>query len=188
MSTDEGDMLTQTVIVWMLMGLLVTVGCMPSTLNSRRSNIADQAELRGDPKSIEEVTKAFTSFEHALKQSNLDGVMALFAEGYSDRQFTKDDLRAEWEHTFSTYHDIAATHLVTRVEANAASTQTMAFVTCSGTISGVSNVTGKRILLDSWIGEVHHMVLEQGQWRILGNSLEVRNPVDTLIAGHRHQQ
>lgn len=182
-------MLGRAVIVWMVMGMFGTVSaCVTPPPNSRTSGFADQVELRGDPKTIEQITNAFTSFEHALKLSDLDGVMALFAERYQDRQFSKDDLRAEWERTFSTYHDVSASHLVTRVEANSDSTEPTAFVTCSGTISGVSNLTGKRVLLDSWIGEVHHMVLEQGQWRILGNSLEVRDPVDTFIAGHRHQR
>ena len=179
-------MLGQAVILSM-MGMLLTVsGCMTSAWSSHKSNVFEQADLRGDSKNIEEITNAFTSFEHALRQSDLDGVMVLFAEGYRDRQFGKDDLRAEWVRTFSSYRDISATHLVTRVEAHADSPQPMAFVTCSGSVSAISNSTGKRILLDSWIGEVHHMIKENGRWRVLGNAWEARHPGYIWIAGHQH--
>ena len=111
--------------------------------------------------------------------------MALYAESYQDRSFTKANLREEWHHALAEYHGFSATHLVTRVEVQSDSIQP---VTCSGIISAVSNATGARVTLDSWIGEVHYLIHEQGNWRIQGDAWEVRHPTEIQFAGHQHQK
>lgn len=182
-------MLGRGPFLWILVGLTVNVfGCVTSAPDTRGIQFANSAERRGDSKTIEEIRSAFTRFEQALQQRDLEGVMALYAERYRDRQFTKDDLKEEWQQALATYHSFSATHLITRVEAHSDNAQPTAFVTCSGSISAVSNATGTRVILDSWIGEVHRMVEEKGRWRILVNASDERNPVDVRIASHQHHQ
>lgn len=172
-----------------LLGLLLNLqGCLTSTPGARGNSIPESADLRGDPKTIEEILGAFHRFEHALQRKDLEGVMALYAESYQDRSFTKANLREEWHHALAEYHGFSAIHLVTRVEVHSDSIQPVAFVTCSGVISAVSNATGTRVTLDSWIGEVHYLIHEQGNWRIQGDAWEVRHPTEIQFAGHRHQK
>jgi len=179
----------QVLFSWVLLGLLLDLqGCQTSAPGARGSSIPQSADLRGDPKTIEEILGAFHRFENALQWRDLEGVMALSAESYQDRSFTKANLREEWRHALAEYHGFSAIHLVTRVEVQPDSVQSVAFVTCSGIISAVSNTTGARVTLDSWIGEVHYLIHEQGNWRIQGDAWEVRHPTEIQFAGHRHQK
>ena len=172
-----------------LLGLFLNLqGCLTSAPGARGSSLPESADLRGDPKTIEEVMGAFQRFENALQRRDLEGVMALYAESYQDRNFTKANLREEWQHVLAEYHGFSASHLVTRVEVQPDSIQPVAFVTCSGIISAVSNATGARVTLDSWIGEVHYLIHELGNWRIQGDAWEVRHPTEIQFADHQHQK
>jgi hypothetical protein len=42
--------------------------------------------------------------------------------------------------------------------------QRTAEITCSGSLYGVSKNTGEPATVDSWYGEVHHVVYEEGAW------------------------
>ena len=182
-------MLRRGLCSWILLGLFLNLqACLTAAPGARGSSIPESADLRGDPKTIEEIMGAFQRFENALQRRDLDGVMALYAESYQDRSFTKANLREEWHHALAEYHSFSATHFVTRVEVRPDSSQPGAFVTCSGSISAVSNWTGARVTLDSWIGEVHYLIREQGNWRIQGDAWEVRHPTEIQFAGHQHQK
>lgn len=47
-------------------------------------------------------------------------------------------------------------------------TSTAAEVACAGNLWAKSALTGERVTIDSWYGEVHVLVNEDGVWRLRG--------------------
>ena len=64
------------------------------------------------------------------------------------------------------------THILTRFVVEENRTPPTAQVTCSGSLWAISNQTGERVNIDSWFGEVHYMIYEDGAWRIRGQAWE----------------
>lgn len=50
-----------------------------------------------------------------------------------------------------------------------AGSNTIAEVTCTGSLAGLSKTVGLRLSIDSWYEEVPPLTFEDGQWRIRGN-------------------
>ena len=162
---------------------IAAVGCCLSVLISLQAcryyipdydgtYVAYSADVQADRTTMNEILAAFKEAEAALKRRDLDGVMELYSDNYTHQTFNKPALRAIWEKLFQENHDFSTTHVFTQVKVEARSTSETAQIVCTGSLWAVSNATNARVNLDSWFGEVHHMVLENGHWRIRGHAWE----------------
>jgi hypothetical protein len=48
----------------------------------------------------------------------------------------------------------------------------------------MSRQTGDRVNVDSWYGEVHHLIYEDGIWRIRGHAGEAPKGIQFGVAPH----
>ena len=172
-------------------GLLLAIqGChlgpLPSVPDLSGTYISHSAVLQADEKTVGEIMTTFKRAEEAVQRRDLDALMALYAEGYTHRGFTKDSLRTEWKHLFDEYHDFSSTHVFTRVAVDPDKTPPSAQVTCTGSLWAISNTTGQRVNIDSWFGEVHYLIYEDGAWRMRGHAWETLNPKETRFARPPH--
>jgi hypothetical protein len=141
----------------------------PPFRDSGRVSIEGSADIKGDDKDVAAILAAFNHAEDALHLKNVDGVMALYSEQYRHHGLSKTDLRAIWEEMLAHYDGLASTHVFSRISVEASRKVPTARVSCTGSLWGTSKATKEREAIDSWFFEIHHLVYEDGEWRILGH-------------------
>jgi hypothetical protein len=128
------------------------------------------AEIIGDDRDVAAILAAFNHAEEALHHSDVDGVMALYSEQYRHHGLSKTDLRNIWEEMLANYDGLASTHVFSRVSIVASGKVPTAQVWCTGSLWGTSKATKEREVVDSWFFEIHQLVYEDGEWRIIGHA------------------
>lgn len=112
--------------------------------------------------------------------------MALYSDSYKHRGFNKVTVRKVWADLFLEYHDFSTTHVFTRIRLEADRTPPVAEITCTGSLWAISNQTNQRVNIDSWFGEVHNVIYENGRWRLRGHAWEVLMEKETRFARPPH--
>ena len=135
--------------------------------------VAHSADIQADRKTLNDILSAFKRAEAALHRRDIDGIMELYSDSYTYQSFNKLTLRKVWADLFQENHDFSTTHVFTKIKLEADNTPQTAQIVCTGSLWAISNETNERVNLDSWFGEVHHMVSENGTWRIRGHAWEV---------------
>ncbi len=148
--------------------------------------IAHNADIQADQKTVDEITSAFKQAEDALRRGDLDGVMGLYAKSYKHHGYNETTLRSVWKDLLREYRDFSTTHVFSRIKVEADKTPPTAQITCTGSLWGISNQTGQRVNIDSWFGEVHYLVYENGGWRMQGHAWEVRLDKETRFERPPH--
>ena len=173
---------------WTLAGAALALqGCSPPVVpDIRGTYVSPSATVEADKKTADEILGVFKQAEEAVQHRDLDALMALYADNYKHRGFTKDGLRTEWKQLFRDYHDFSSTHVFTRIVVEPDKSPPTAQITCTGSLWAISNETNERTNLDSWFGEVHYLTYVEGAWRIRGHAWEVLNPKDTRTARPPH--
>lgn len=150
---------------------MVVAGCAVTAMpRPGRVQIDRWAELKADDKDVAAIMAAFNKGEDALRAKDLNGIMALYSEQYRYHGLSKADLRKAWEEIFAHYDQLASAHVFSAVRVTVTGKFPTAEVTCTGNLSGVSRDSGQRHIIDSWFAEVHHLVYENGEWRIIGHA------------------
>jgi ketosteroid isomerase-like protein len=160
---------------WMVLVsmLLFLAACnIPALPDAGEIHIGRWAEIKGSDKDVSEILAAFNRAEEALHARDLDGLMALYSEQYHYHGLSKSDLRKIWEEMFASYGNLASTHTFSRIHVGGSAKEPTADITCTGSLWGSSKETGKRVFIDSWFYEIHHVVYENGAWRIRGHAGE----------------
>lgn len=155
----------------------------PAFSDLGQTRIDRWAEITADDKTVGEILAAFNRAEEALRARDLDALMALYAQAYNYHGLRKDDLRKVWENLFAEYPRISSTHIFSRIAAGPGKFPT-AEITCTGSLWATSKETGQRVFLDSWFSEVHHLVYEDGAWRILGHAGEPSKVLQFGVTPH----
>lgn len=140
------------------------------------------AQAESDEKTVTELLAVFDQAEQAVKKRDLEGVMALYSEKYNYHGLKKSDIRKIWKDLFDNYKDIESTHLFTRIVSVGPGGSVE--ITCSGSVRAVSKISNLRVPVDSWYGEVHYMIKEDGAWKIRGNLGDVQPVLPFGTAPH----
>jgi hypothetical protein len=143
------------------------------------------AESEADEKTVKELMAVFERADRAVRNRDLDGVMAVYSDRYNYHGLKKSDIRKIWKDLFDQYQDIDSTHLFSRIApvVSVGPGQSVE-ITCSGSVRAVSKISRLRVPIDSWYGEVHYMVREDGTWRIRGNLGDVQTVLPFGTAPH----
>jgi len=123
-----------------------------------------------DQPAIKELMAAFNEAEAAVKKADLDRLMKFYATAYNYHGLKRSDVRRVWEEVFLHYGDISSSHVFTELKLVQADGVRKSYVTCTGGLYGTEKQTGKSIVIDSWVREVHYLIKEEGAWRFLGNA------------------
>ncbi len=142
------------------------------------------AEVKADDNTVAEILAAFNRAEEALQAKNLDGLMDLYAQNYSYHGLSRSDLKRIWGELFAGYHGFKSNHIFSRIEAGSGKPPGSAEVTCTGSLWAISNESGQPVNLDSWYGEVHHLVYENNAWRVRGHAGEAPKGIQFGVAPH----
>jgi hypothetical protein len=166
--------MTRRLAMLMILGVMGTLhqACVvpaPPFRDTGRVSIEGGAAIKGDDKDVAAILAAFNHAEEALHRNNVDGVMALYSERYRHHGLSKADLRKIWEEMLAQYDGLASTHVFSHVNIVASGKVPTAQISCTGSLWGLSKVTKQRDIIDSWFFEIHHLVYEDGEWRILGH-------------------
>ena len=157
----------------MVLVVMFLAGCsLPALSDAGKIYVDRWAEIKGSDKDVSEILAAFNRAEDALHPRDLDGLMALYSEPYRYYGLSKSDLRKIWEEMFAGYDNWASTHTFSRIHVGGSAKQPTADISCTGSLWGLSKETGKRVFIDSWFYKIHHVVYEDGAWRIRGHAGE----------------
>ena len=160
------------------------LGCAVAPLMHRGGIMVDNwAEVKADDKTVSGILAAFNRAEVALEAGNLDELMGLYSQSYSYHGLTKHDLRKIWEELLAQNREFRSNHILSRIVAASGNPQN-AEITCTGSLWAVSKEAGKPIHIDSWYGEVHYLVNEDGMWRVRGHRGEAPKTQAFGVAPH----
>ena len=157
-------------IILVLAGTLILTQCRPPTPIAAVVEFARGVGADADQSVMRELIAAFDEAETAVKKADLDALMTFYATDYNYHGLKRSDVRRVWEEVFLHYRDISSSHVFTELKLVQADGVRKAYVTCTGGLQGTEKQTGKPIIIDSWVREVHYFVKEEGAWRFLGNA------------------
>lgn len=150
-------------ILWSLSGCTI-----PPLMHRGGIMVDSWAEVKADDKTVADILAAFNKAEAALQEGNLNGLMALYSESYGYHGLTKQDLRGIWADLLAHHREFGSNHILSRIVAVPGEPPS-AELTCTGSLWAISKEAGEQVNIDSWYGEIHHMVYEEGAWRVRGH-------------------
>lgn len=120
-----------------------------------------------------EVEQFFTDAEVAIETENLDMLMNLYSENYSNGIHTKDSAKRIWKRIFEKFNNMAAVHNMRFITTSPESD--VMIIRCSGLLLGVPEGGGNIITVDNWTENDHVLSKEGGKWKLIGTSGNERN-------------
>jgi ketosteroid isomerase-like protein len=136
-------------------------------------HLSEGADIQGDDQTVQAVLSVFTKAREAVIHKDIDGLMALYSENYLHGGYTKQNVREVWNDLFAKYDDFSGTHTFAKIQIQTDKRVPAAHVTCTGSLWATSNKTNQRVHIDSWTGEVHHLISERGAWYLAGTYWEI---------------
>jgi hypothetical protein len=128
------------------------------------------AVMEVDQAIVNQILDVFHKADAAIAAEDLDGLMALYATQYNYHGLKQADVRKIWVDMFKEYRDFGGAHFFSKIAKVGAGVNATIEVTCTGSLSGISKISGLRIPIDSWYEEAHYLTYEGGAWRIRGNA------------------
>jgi hypothetical protein len=146
--------------------LILTQGRLPNPV-AAALEFAPGVGADADQPVIKELVAAFDEAEAAVKKADLDALMKFYPTTYNYHGLKTSDVRRVWEEVFLRYGDISSSHVFTELKLVQTNGVRKAYLTCTGGLYGTEKQTGKPLTIDSWVREVHYLVVEEGVWRFL---------------------
>lgn len=154
--------------------VLVAASLFTGTASGTEHKLSDKYSMKVDPaakqqlgeKTFNEVMAFFHSAEMAIETKDLEALMSLYSESYSDGEHDKKSARQIWERIFATFDDMAMHHNMKLEKASA--DKTMVVFQCSGLLLGVPDLKKGPITIDNWTTQDHVLVKEGGKWKLIG--------------------
>ena len=168
---------------WIL-AAVAAVSLVTGTTGEAATTIPPGAVVEVDQATVNQILDVFHKAEAAIAVRNLDGVMALYSTQYNYHGLKQPDVRKIWSSLFEEYRDISEAHFFSKIFTVGAGSNAIIEVTCTGSLSGISKISGLRVPIDSWYEEVHYLTPEGGVWRIRGNAGETPRVLPFGTAPH----
>ena len=140
-------------------------------------------DIQVDAKTVDQIVKAFDRVQAAMDAKDLKGLMAIYSDHYNQGGLTKKDLEKFWKNNFARYNRILGHHIFTKIVV-VPGKEREATVKCTGALWGTIAGGGKREPLDSWFEEEHHLVYEDGSWKLIGGGPEATRLPEFGTAPH----
>ncbi|MDX8410444.1 MAG: nuclear transport factor 2 family protein [Mariprofundaceae bacterium] len=143
------------------------------------STLSEQYAMEIDPAAKQqlgeerfgEVMAFFHAAEKAIETKDLDALMSLYSEDYTNGGHDKQSVRRIWKRIFSTFDTMATHHIMqlTRMTAvtKSASENTVIF-RCTGLLMGVHDSGKGAVTIDNWTQQDHVLVKQDGKWQLIG--------------------
>ena len=131
--------------------------------------ISKKTEVRADPATVEAILDTFNQAENSLEGKRVSDIMAFYATHYQNRGLRKEETSRIWEDLFNRYDRLSSRHLFSRIVVDPAGKT--ATVTCTGALIGTPAFRkgAEPVQIDTWFEANHYLILEEGEWRIIGH-------------------
>lgn len=136
--------------------------------------LSDKYSLEVDPaakqklgeQTFNEVMTFFQAAEKAIETKDLEALMELYSDNYSNGIHDKKAAKQIWERIFSTFDAMAMRH---NMKLEKISTEkNMVIFQCNGLLLGVPDIKKGPITIDNWNNQEHVLVKEAGKWKLIG--------------------
>lgn len=168
--------MSTTRTIWAGLILLTVMHVTDAGLVYGITQIPPDARIDADEQTILEITSTFDHAEEAIRARDLEAIMALYSDRYRHHGLGKSDIRQIWEELFSKYDLISNIHIFSTITTSEQEEESRAYIGCTGALWATFRNTKERIPIDSWHDEVHHLVKENGAWRIIGSDEGLPRP------------
>ena len=152
-----------------LLGFTLALCVIPSA-GVAMTQIVPEAKIHVDQQTVHELTSTFDQAEEAIRSRDLDGLMSLYSDRYAYHGLKKADIRSIWKELLENYDLISNVHTFSMIRTSKQGDTPVLEITCTGALWATRNDSKERLPLDSWHRETHHLVKEQGAWRIIGSA------------------
>ena len=123
-----------------------------------------------DDNEAQEITKFFHHAERAIQSENIDALMALYSDEYTNQRDGDKQFAAElWKKVFARFDNISSRHSMKLIAYDRAAGR--AVTQCSGLLFGMPEGESNPVLIDRW-DDQRHILIKEGDWKLLGNSGE----------------
>lgn len=154
--------------------ILITASLFTGVASGEEHRLSDKYSMEVDPaakqqlgeQTFNEVMMFFNSAEKAIETKDLEALMALYSDSYSDGEHDKKSARQIWERIFSRF-EAMATHHNLKLEKTSADKNMIVFQ-CSGLLLGAPDLKQRPITIDNWTRQDHVLVKEGGKWKLIG--------------------
>lgn len=154
--------------------IVIAASIFTGNANGVEPQLSDKYSVHVDPaakqqlgeKTFNEVMTFFDSAEKAIETKDIESLMALYSDSYSDGEHDKKSARQIWEKIFTRFEKMAMHHNMKLGKASA-DKNTVIFQ-CSGLLLGAPDLKERPSTIDNWTNQEHVLVKEGGKWKLIG--------------------
>lgn len=154
--------------------VLIVASIFTGSASGTEQQLSDKYSVHVDPaakkqlgeKTFNEVMVFFDSAEKAIEAKDLEALMALYSDSYSDGEHDKKSARQIWERIFSRFEKMAMHHNMKFGKMS--SDKNMVIFQCSGLLLGAPDLKERPNTIDNWTNQDHVLVKEAGKWKLIG--------------------
>lgn len=154
--------------------ILIAVFLFTGVAMGSEHRLSDKYSMEVDPaakqklgeETFNEVMMFFHEAEKAVETKDLEALMELYSDNYSNGIHDKKAAKQIWERIFSTFDTMAMRH---NMKLEKISTEkNMVIFQCNGLLLGVPDIKKGPITIDNWNNQEHVLVKEAGKWKLIG--------------------
>ena len=145
------------------------------------AKLSEEHSMHLDSSAIQKVGKAnyellikyFRDAERAIESENLEDLMALYSERYTNRGQDRKFAEGVWRKIFDDFDGVSTRHSMQLLTYDETTGRPVVVLECSGLLQGTPKAGGRPVTIDTW-DEQWHVLVDEGGWRLYGNSGESR--------------
>jgi hypothetical protein len=123
-----------------------------------------------DDNEAQDITNFFHHAERAIQSENIDALMALYSDEYTNQRDGDKQYAADlWKKVFARFDNISSRHSMKLIDYDRAAGR--AVTQCSGLLFGMPEGESNPVLIDRW-DDQRHILIKEGVWKLLGDSGE----------------
>ncbi len=154
--------------------ILVAATLFAGTAVGSEHRLSDKYALEVDPaakeklgeQTFDELMVFFHAAEKAIETKDIEALMALYSDNYSNGEHDKKSARLIWQKIFATFDTMAMHHNMKLGKVT--TDKNMVVFQCNGLLLGVPDTKKTPITIDNWNNQEHVLAKEAGQWKLIG--------------------
>ncbi len=154
--------------------LLIAISLFTGVAFGAEPQLSDQYSMHVDPdakqkmgeKNFNEVMAFFHAAEKAIETEDMEALMTLYSDNYSDGEHDKKSAKLIWERIFARFDTMSTRHNMKFEKMSA--DKNMVVFQCNGLLLGVPDINKGPITIDNWNNQEHVLVKESGKWKLIG--------------------
>jgi len=128
------------------------------------------ASVEIEPGELQDIANFFHQAEHAIESENVDALMALYSDQYTNLSNHDKEFAEElWNKIFAGFDNISSRHSMKLITYNKDAGQ--AVTECNGLLIGTPKGENHPVTIDRWDNQ-RHILIKEDHWRLFGNAGE----------------